>query len=1099
MKYLFSIILLLQAFVSFAQTEVPALIFPARHYADNVIFTHDEKYLITAGASEIKVWENETRRLLKNIILPPYTGDKQLNFEHLLTVSPDNQWLAFQNTDTLYLYDLNRFALVRKIKLANNLGTLVFTADGKTIYAGGREAEQYDHLFVQKFVLATGISSTIYAYTVKTLATHAINHLSLRPDGQNLLLYDQVMGTRIIDLNTNKLVKNYDKKTFPYTYLPNGNMLAFSGEKEKTLFLEELDANNGQSIRKSSVLFNVELEVDPLSSTEAFPINNDQLALEYQGEYRIFDVRNFTASSVSKFEYPGYGMNSRLNLRFAPSGKYYIMGITMGKYALPGDVYQGKYGYTPLHADQQFSMQHTDGLWLQDRALYFDPNGLRIKRFKTPLENAGCVYRLTADGKRGFVVVNTQGLYEFDPNSKELIYKQIETVPAVGLVGLRIFEAAGFLAAVANEGIYIVDLKNYKLRSFVPKPEAASDYVLYESGHNYICDLAPDKSRLLFRVDGSEGFDLVYCYDLVGKRILWQHVGNWIDNVRFENGGKTASFTEQDQLIWLDAATGTPNKATFQLPATEWWTTLAPSGKTAAVQLNNRTNDAVGDDLAIVDVTTQKQTHIIHCPEDRGGDVFFLRNERYLVTSESSGLSIYDLEKKRQVARILLFEETEDWLVFTPDGRFDASAGAMQKMYYSRGTEIIPLESLYEQYYVPGLLAQVWEQDLPQTLPNIKQLKALPTIKILFNGGKKRNDAKTAIYDANQAVANIQLEAASTGGEIAEIRLFHNGKLVESSTRNLIVEEENASNSQFNKSYNLPLLPGENTIRAVAINKQRTESVPAEMVIFLAASDKNTNTQGGLQLHLVVIGINTYKNPKYSLNYAQADALAFKEAIEQGAKSIFSRVNTTYITNEQATKAGIVAALDKVKATANPQDLFLFYYAGHGVINDQKAFFLVPQDVTQLYGNDEALAQKGLSANELQNYSKEIKAQKQLFILDACQSAGALDQVIASRGAAEEKAIAQLARSTGTHWLTASGSAQFASEFAQLGHGAFTYCLLEAFKGAGDTGDKKLTVKELDAYLQEKVPDVTARYKGSPQYPSSYGYGQDFPIITILR
>lgn len=1099
MKYLFSILLLLQAFVSLAQTEAPALIFPARHYADNVVFTHDEKYLITAGASEIKIWENETRRLLKNIMFPTYTGGRQLNFEHILTVSSDNQWLAFQNADTLYLYNLNRFVLTQKIKLAHTLGTLIFSADGKTLYGGGRETAQYDNLFVQKITLATGISSTIYAYTVKTMATHAINRLSLSLDEQQLLLYDQVMGTRIINLNTNKLVKNYNKKTFPYTYLPNGNLLAFSGEDEKTFFLEELDAINGQSKRKSSELFRVESDIDPMSITEAYPINANQLALEYQGEYRIFDVRNFTASSVSKFEYPGYGINGPQNLRFAPSGKYYIMGITMGKYAMPGDVYQGKYGYTPLHAEQNYSMQHTDGLWLQDRALYFDQNSLHVKRFKAPVENADCVYRLTADGKRGFVVVNTQGLYEFDPSSKELVYKQIETIPAVGLVGLRIFEAAGFLAAVANEGIYIIDLKNYKLRSFVPKPEASSGYVLYESGHNYICDLSPDKSRLLFRTDGSEGFDLVYCYDLVGKRILWQHVGNWLDNVRFENGGKTASFTEKDQLIWLDAATGTPNKATCQLPATEWWTTLSPSGKTAAVQLNNKTNDAVGDDLAIVDVTTQKQTHVIKCPEERGGDVFFMRNERYLVTSESSGLSIYDLEKKRQVARILLFEETEDWVVFTPDGRFDASAGAMQKMYYSRGNEIIPLESLYEQYYVPGLLSQVWDQNLPQNLPNIKQLKPLPTIKMMFNGGKKRNDPKLEVYDATQSSVNIQLEAASKDGEIAEIRLFLNGKLVESSTRNLIVEEENASNSQFNKSYTLPLLPGENMIRAVAINKQRTESVPAEMVIVLAGSNKNTSITGGLQLHLVVIGINTYKNPKYSLNYAQADALAFKEAIEQGAKSIFSRVNTTYITNEQATKAGIVAALDKVKATANPQDLFLFYYAGHGVINDQKTFFLVPQDVTQLYGNDEALAQKGLSANELQIYSKEIKAQKQLFILDACQSAGALEQVIVARGAAEEKAIAQLARSTGTHWLTASGSAQFASEFAQLGHGAFTYCLLEAFKGAGDTGDKKLTVKELDAYLQEKVPDVTARYKGSPQYPSSYGYGQDFPIITILR
>jgi hypothetical protein len=54
-----------------------------------------------------------------------------------------------------------------------------------------------------------------------------------------------------------------------------------------------------------------------------------------------------------------------------------------------------------------------------------------------------------------------------------------------------------------------------------------------------------------------------------------------------------------------------------------------------------------------------------------------------------------------------------------------------------------------------------------------------------------------------------------------------------------------------------------------------------------------------------------------------------------------------------------------------------------------------------------------------------------------------------------------LARSTGTHWLTASGSDQFAAEFSQLGHGSFTYCL----------GDKKLTVKEIDSYLQNNVPD----------------------------
>ena len=77
-------------------------------------------------------------------------------------------------------------------------------------------------------------------------------------------------------------------------------------------------------------------------------------------------------------------------------------------------------------------------------------------------------------------------------------------------------------------------------------------------------------------------------------------------------------------------------------------------------------------------------------------------------------------------------------------------------------------------------------------------------------------------------------------------------------------------------------------------------------------------------------------------------------------------------------------------------------------------------------------------------------------------------------------------------------SDQYASEFQQLGHGTFTYVLLEALGGKADiSGDKKITVKELDAYLQQRVPEITAKYKGTPQYPASYGYGNDFPIGVV--
>ena len=166
---------------------------------------------------------------------------------------------------------------------------------------------------------------------------------------------------------------------------------------------------------------------------------------------------------------------------------------------------------------------------------------------------------------------------------------------------------------------------------------------------------------------------------------------------------------------------------------------------------------------------------------------------------------------------------------------------------------------------------------------------------------------------------------------------------------------------------------------------------------------------------------------------------------------------------------------------------------------EQKSeFFIIPYDVTQLYGDNEMLRSKGISAKELQEFSKELKAQKQLFVFDACQSGGMIE-LLASRGVAEERAIAQLARSTGTFWLTASNSEQFAVEFAQLGHGLFTYTILKGLKGDADgsSKDKKITVKEISAYLNDMVPQLSQKYKGRSQFPNSYGYGQDFPVKVV--
>lgn len=235
-----------------------------------------------------------------------------------------------------------------------------------------------------------------------------------------------------------------------------------------------------------------------------------------------------------------------------------------------------------------------------------------------------------------------------------------------------------------------------------------------------------------------------------------------------------------------------------------------------------------------------------------------------------------------------------------------------------------------------------------------------------------------------------------------------------------------------------------------------------------------------------------------SLNYALADATAFKTEAENDGHTMTTHVKTYFITDDQASKDGIMQAFKTVKETAKPNDILIFYYAGHGVISDKnKEFYLVPNDLTDLQNVDAALAQNGISSKVLQQYASDIAAQKQLFILDACQSAGAFATLVA-HDAEQQKSLAVVARSTGTHWIAASGSQQFANEFSQLGHGAFTYVLLQALKGSAKNNNM-ITVNGLKNFLQVEVPDLMKKYNGTAQYPASYGFGSDFPVEVIKQ
>ena len=490
-------------------------------------------------------------------------------------------------------------------------------------------------------------------------------------------------------------------------------------------------------------------------------------------------------------------------------------------------------------------------------------------------------------------------------------------------------------------------------------------------------------------------------------------------------------------------------------------------------------------------------------------NIEFTSNDSILYTiNADKTMNAYNAKTGKYYGTLYLFENSTDWVFVDADGRFDGTDNGMKRLYYLKGREVIDLDKVYEKYYTPNLFTRLVNGERFDPVPQI-EIKPKPTNKI-FYAEKQRNlevDEDKPMYPNTTGVAEITVQANAPEDKVDEIRLFHNGKAITLATRGMFVTEEDGTEQ---RKYTVNLLPGQNSFRAVSLNSQRTESNPDEIVVNYITASNNTPVvvkpvknnsaviapiNKNATLHLIVVGINDYQNKSMSLNYAMADATSFKEELEKDAKTIIANIKTHFVSNNSADKAGITNAFKQVQKDAKAQDVFVFYYAGHGVIGKDKEFYLVPTDVSDLKNVQTELEQKGIASKLLQQYAIDIQAQKQLFILDACQSAGAFEKLLSNDGN-QQKSLAVVARSTGTHWIAASGAMQFANEFSSLGHGVFTYVLLQALKGEA-ANNKMITVNGLKNFLQVQVPLLMKKYNGAAQYPASYGMGNDFPVEVI--
>ncbi len=1107
-----------------ALAQVPSLVIPAMHREDIYALTMrpDRRVLVSAGGSELRFWEFATGRLLRAVDL---TGQEVFtNDISSIAFDPAGKTLAAISGSRLYLLDAQTFELLHSEDLTRGILTKKYETRSSRYAVGVMAAHptqkafyyqaRYDTLHALfRYDIATQKTTTVSEWRVNAGPTRTAKRITWSPDGRKALVaYFTADRSVVVDLASGK-AEGFEGYQY---WLPDGTILRQENSPKGLILGAMKEDGTAAWVKQVPGLV---LKAGQFEQYDRHYANLDVDPASGEFFYGLRDS-GYISGSYRNGEGFGYGAKpgDYLGSALLALGEGRLLVTAKDPVRLAeADVRSGRIvrefgsellAVTNLATSVKTLRAGIVSNTLTAKLIELTPRGINV-RAGGPTAGG---YYLATSPNGGFSVAEIKG-----EGAVQVLDATNGSARRVNIV-----LAKAYALDIDDEGNFVVQgpegVAYYAAGSSTPSWQAAGKNHPLPNAQSYEVHVSPD-GELIIAIDYertspvTDDLNLI-AYEAKSGKERWRKV-TMAHDLTFTPDGKeligTGYYTE---LLRIDAKNG-KELSRVKRPGEPYRGLSLDATATRLATASRRNKDRTDETIEIRHVPTQALQVELAGHEGTIAKMGFLADDLFLSAGFDNTLRLWDLRTGKELAKLFLFEKTNDWVVLTPDGRFDATQAAMKQLYYTVGTQIVPLEQYYEGFFTPGLLGQLMARNPVLITPPVRITAAArpPTVRLDYSTGGRNltvedDDVATIrTIETSTPKAVLILRATAPGSTVAELRLYHNGKLLESSTtRNLVVEDEAPSNpGEPQRRYTVTLLAGANDFLAVALNAERTESRPSELRVVYAASAKTEPVVAtvGARLHLVTVGINAYKNPKYNLNYAEADAGGIEKALSEGLKRVVSGVETYTIRNAGATRADILATIAKVTAAAGPEDVFVFYYAGHGVMSAPVGatgtaadFYLVPYDVTQLYGDEAGLAARGISATELKALAAGIPAQKQLYILDACQSAGAVDNIV-SRGAAEEKAIAQLARSTGTHWLTASGSEQFANEFDQLGHGAFTYALLEALGGKAAGDDGRVSVNELKAYLDVAVPELTEKFLGQAQYPASYGYGQDFPVSVV--
>lgn len=445
----------------------------------------------------------------------------------------------------------------------------------------------------------------------------------------------------------------------------------------------------------------------------------------------------------------------------------------------------------------------------------------------------------------------------------------------------------------------------------------------------------------------------------------------------------------------------------------------------------------------------------------------------------------------------IFIAKNSEWVIWNEDGYFTASKkGASYVGYHvnqgaDKEAKFYPFEQFDIKYNRPDIILQslgVVDSSIIELYRSayLKRLQRMGISEADLSGTMNLPVVQLKPGQVDNGKLKVTVTATDSLYEITGFHAWVNDVPV-FGRQGVRVEKTHHSVS---KNLEFSLMSGVNKVQIAAVNNAGVESLKETFTM-------NNPAPAQSDLYIVSVGVSAYKDSLYNLDYAAKDAQDVATLFS--ASSHYHQVHEKLLTNQEVTRENLVALKDFL-TSAKPDDVVIFFIAGHGVLNKSLDYYFCT------YNMDFNTPEKyGISYSELEVLFDGIRAIRKLLIMDTCHS-GEVDktdleevafvdtenadiafrttntttsyreaQGLQKTNEAVKEMFNDLRRGTGATVISSAGGAEYAMESDAWKNGLFTYCLLEGLqtKNADEDKNGQIMLSELQRYIGLKVAEIS--------------------------